>query len=103
MWKIGALFALALLAELGTPIGSVTAQTVQPAPPTTQPPAPAPFPTAKKPTQRASLHKRKTRHAARHSRRRHVAAFKCFGHQWRPFPTRDPNGYFYTPPGGGIC
>jgi hypothetical protein len=42
------------------------------------------------------------RHAVRHKWRRHVS-FRCFGSEWRPFPTRDPNGYFYAPARGGIC
>ena len=103
MWKIVALSAVALFVLVGSPIGDATAQTPQPAAPTTQPRAAAPSPTADKPAKIASPRKRKTQRASRHHRRRHAAAFKCFGYEWRPFPTRDPKGYFYTPPGGGIC
>jgi hypothetical protein len=102
MWKIAALSAVALLAALGAPIGGATAQTPPPAAPTTQPRAAAPSPTADKPAKTARHYKRKTRHASRH-KRRHTAALRCFGHEWRPFPTRDPKGYFYAPAGGGIC
>jgi len=101
MWKIIAISAVALL--VASPIGGATAQTPQPAAPATQPPTASPSPTADKPGKVAAPRKGKTRHARRHHKRRHVAAFRCFGHEWRPFPTRDPKGYFYAPAGGGIC
>jgi hypothetical protein len=94
MWKIVASPAIALLAVVG--IGSAAAQTPPPLEPAakqreaTLPPA-------------ANPRKHKTRHVSRHHRRRLAGSFKCFGHEWRPFPARDPNGYFYTPRGGGIC
>ena len=103
MWKIVALSAAALLVAVGSPIGGATAQTPQPPAPTTQPRAAAPAPTAAKPAKIASPRMRKTRHASRHHKRRYTAAIRCFGHEWRPFPTRDPKGYFYAPAGGGIC
>jgi hypothetical protein len=89
MWKTVALSALALLVAVAGTVGSATAQTPQPREPATQPREATPSST-------------KTRHAA-HQWRRHAGASKCFAHEWRAFPTRDPNGYFYTPPGGGIC
>lgn len=92
MWKIVALSALALLAVLGSTVDVATAQTPPPSAPAATQPAPV-----------ASPGKRTLRHASRHHRRRHAASLKCFGQEWRAFPTRDPKGYFYTPPGGGIC
>ena len=111
MWKIVALSAAALLVAVGSPIGGATAQAPQPPAPTTQPPpapatqprAAAPAPAVDKPAKVASPRMRKARHASRHHKRRHTAALRCFGHEWRPFPTRDPKGYFYAPAGGGIC
>jgi hypothetical protein len=90
MWKIVALSTLTLLAAAGTTLGCAAAQTPQPREPVTRPGEATPAPT-------------KARHASRHKWRRHARAPKCFAHEWRAFPTRDPNGYFYTPPGGGIC
>ena len=98
MWKIVTLSALALLAALGSTVGGATAQTPPPSAP-----AATPSPAATQPAKVASLRKRTPRHASRHHVRRHAASFKCFGQEWRAFPTRDPKGYFYTPPGGGIC
>ena len=95
MWKIVALSALALLAALGSTVDGATAQTPPPS-------APAATPTGSR-SREVAPGKRTPRHASRHHRRRHAASFKCFGQEWRAFPTRDPKGYFYTPPGGGIC
>jgi len=103
MWKFVALSALALLVAVGSTAGSATAQTPLPREPVAKPRAAAPSPTAEKRAKTASPRKRKTRHASRHKWRRHAASFKCFAHEWRAFPTRDSKGYFYTPPGGGIC
>jgi hypothetical protein len=103
MWKIIVSSAAALLTAVGIAASSAAAQTPQPPAPTTQPRAAAPASRVDKPTRAARLRKHKSRYVSRHPKRRHAAAFKCFGYQWRPFPTRDPKGYFYTPPGGGIC
>jgi hypothetical protein len=93
-----AFVALAALVALGSTIGDVFAQTPQPGAP-----AAAPAPAVTKGGKVASPSKRMPRHTARHHRRRHAASPKCFAHEWRAFPVRDPRGYFYTPPGGGIC
>ena len=90
--------ALAALVALGSTVGDVFAQTPQPGAPSA-----APAPAATKGGKVASPRKRMPRHTARHHRRRHAASHKCFAHEWRAFPMRDPTGYFYTPPGGGIC
>jgi hypothetical protein len=99
MWKIAASSTIALLLACSTPIGFVMAQAPQP--PAAQPPA---TPSAKvtTPEKVAAPRTRVVRHAVRHKWRRHVS-FRCFGSEWRPFPTRDPNGYFYAPARGGIC
>jgi hypothetical protein len=97
MWKIAALSTFALLVVLADPNGGASAQTPSP---TAQPPAAAPA--AATPEKAAAPRKRAVRHAAHHKWRRH-ASFKCFGSEWRAFPTRDPNGYFYAPGRGGIC
>lgn len=98
MWKIVAICGLALMAAFGSTASRVAAQTPPPREPVTQPRA-----AADKPAKAATHRKRKTRHAARHNRRRHAGSLQCFGYEWRAFPTRDPKGYFYTLPGGGIC
>jgi hypothetical protein len=103
MWKIVALSALVLLSAVGGTIGDAVAQTSQPREPAAQPREATATPKAAPRTKSASPRKRKTRHASRRHGRRHAAAFKCFGQEWRPFPTRDPKGYFYTPAGRGIC
>ena len=103
MWKIVASSTLALLIAAASSIGGAMAQTPQPREPAAQPREATPSPTVGKPEKTAGPRKRKARHASRHKLRRHAGSFKCFGHEWRAFPTRDPNGYFYTPPGGGIC
>jgi hypothetical protein len=103
MWKITALSALALLAALGSTVGGAIAQPPPPRERTAQPRAATPAPPAAQPAKSASPRKRTRRHASRHHKRRHAASFKCFAHEWRAFPTRDRNGYFYTPPGGGVC
>jgi hypothetical protein len=89
MWKIVTSSTFALLVAYATPIGSAIAQTPQPAARAAIQPA------------TATPRYRRIRYAARQRWRRH--AYGCFASEWRPFPTRDPNGYFYAPPGGGIC
>jgi hypothetical protein len=101
MWKIAASSTFALLVACATPLGSAIAQAPQPAAPAAQPPAATSPPKAATPEKTAAP-RRRVRHAARHKWRRH-AAFRCFGSEWRAFPTRDPNGYFYAPGRGGIC
>jgi len=97
MWKIATLSTFALLVVLADPNGGAIAQ----APPPAAPP-PAAAPAAATPEKAATPRRRAVRHAARYKLRRH-ASFKCFGSEWRAFPTRDPNGYFYAPGRGGIC
>jgi hypothetical protein len=94
MWKIFAAPVVALVLEIG--LGSAAAQTPPPREPAVKQGEASPIPAA-------SPRKHKTRHAARDDRRHLAGSFKCFGHEWRPFPTRDPNGYFDAPRGGGIC
>ena len=103
MWKLVASSTLALLVAVGNPVGGAIAQTPQPNAPAAQPSAAAPAPTAGTPEKTAGPRKRKARHASHRKWRRHAGSFKCFGHEWRAFPTRNPNGYFYAPSGGGIC
>ena len=91
---VSTLFALA---ALGSTLASAQTTTPAPAPGATPPAAAAPAATP--PKVAARKHKRH----ARHHRRARVLAHRCFGHEWRAFPTMDPKGYFYAPAGGGIC
>lgn len=100
MWKIATSLTAALLIAAAA-LDSAAAQSSQPAAPAAQPPAATPAPKAE-PVKTVAPRRRKVRHAARHRWHRRVS-FRCFGSEWRAFPTRDPNGYFYAPGRGGIC
>ena len=102
MWKAVALSALALSVAAGSMVGSAAAQAPTSISASPHPRAGKSSPTATR-GKAAGPRKHKARRAAPHSRHRHVASSRCFAHEWRAFPTRDPDGYFYTPPGGGIC
>ena len=99
MWKLAALSALALLAAVGATAGAATART----PFSTQLREAGLSPAATGQVRISDLRKRKIRGVSRHRLRGHAGTFKCFAHEWRAFPTRDRDGYFFTPPGGGVC
>jgi hypothetical protein len=102
MQKTIGVSAFVLLAWLAGPIGWASAQAPAPREPSVVAPEATPEPKAAKPARKAGPRKYKKRRAGRHWRA-HLSGRRCFGHEWRAFPTNDPKGYFYAPAGGGIC